>query len=229
MIVCKNCGTIFEEIYQTCPRCGTVHQFRTNENYDLPRRRMPGEPEFRNSAKASSQHLELDLKASEKKRSKAPTVIVILIAFALMIAVAVTLVVFFSNNNNEQSSGVPKTESEEQLTPPQSIPEDSLSDDLSSGQNSIMDTGTELTSSEDPVDKTDLPAEVTKIEPYEEAYTDDDNTYHEATFKVFISYTFDNNNYEIEWGIYPFSEYIIGDHITITIDPENPTEILNIL
>ena len=123
MIVCKQCGTVFEEVFQTCPKCGAVYQPENEENYNAPRRRMPGEPDVVSSQAQTMQTTEISLKESKKKKSKAPTVVVIIITLLLMIAVAVTLVVYFSEKNKEAPSGIPQAESEEQLVPPESIPE----------------------------------------------------------------------------------------------------------
>ena len=225
MIVCKQCGTVFEEIYQTCPKCGTVYQRLSEENYDLPRRKMPGEHEYFNSGGQSFQHVEIELKDHNKKKSKTPIVVAIIISIALIIAVAVVLVFCFSKKNSNESLVVPKNESEEQLTPPE-ISSGSLVSDVSSEENSDTETSTEQTSSEDTLNNNEITAEVTKMEADQDANTDSENTSHEATFKVYVSYKINENEYETELGVFGDSEYHVGDKVTITVDPDNPEKII---
>ena len=68
-----------------------------------------------------------------------------------------------------------------------------------------------------------IDANVTKTELYEKAYTDDEGTHHEATYKVFVKYVVDGTEYEEEYGI--FSNYKIGDKVKISYNPKNPKEI----
>ena len=64
---------------------------------------------------------------------------------------------------------------------------------------------------------------VTRTELHEEAYTDSDGNYNEATYTVYVKYTVDGAEYEEEYGIFPnISE---GDKVTICYDPANPKEI----
>ena len=67
-------------------------------------------------------------------------------------------------------------------------------------------------------------AVVTKAELYEEAYTDADNTRHEATYTIFVKYTVDGKEYEGEYGIFP--EMKEGEKVKIAYNPADPTEIV---
>lgn len=69
--------------------------------------------------------------------------------------------------------------------------------------------------------KTD--AVVTKTELYEEAYTDEEGNYNEATYNVFVKYTVDGTEYEEEYGI--STGYKKGDKVTIYYNPKNPKQI----
>lgn len=68
-----------------------------------------------------------------------------------------------------------------------------------------------------------IDAIVSKTELAEEAYTDADGNLVEATYKVFVKYTIDGNEYEQELG--QLSGYNKGDKITIYYNPENPSQI----
>ena len=57
----------------------------------------------------------------------------------------------------------------------------------------------------------------------EEAYTDAEGDHHEATYKIFVKYTVDGNEYEQELGELP--GYKEGDKIVIAYNPENPLQI----
>lgn len=63
---------------------------------------------------------------------------------------------------------------------------------------------------------------VSKAKLYEEAYTDED-TYHEATYEVYVKYSVDGKEYDSYLGV--LSGYQKGDKITISYDPNNPEKI----
>ena len=64
---------------------------------------------------------------------------------------------------------------------------------------------------------------VSRLEPAEDEYTDDQGQHHDATDHVYIKYTVDGKEYEEEFGV--FSGYKIGDKISICYNPSNPKEI----
>ena len=66
--------------------------------------------------------------------------------------------------------------------------------------------------------KTD--AVVTKTELFEEA---DEKNNTEALYTVDVKYTVDGTEYEEEYGV--FSGCKVGDQVTISYDPQNPSEI----
>ena len=64
---------------------------------------------------------------------------------------------------------------------------------------------------------------VSKIELYEQAYTDSEGNYFDETYTVYVKYTVDDKEYEEELGI--LSNVKVGDKITIVYNPKNPSEI----
>ena len=68
-----------------------------------------------------------------------------------------------------------------------------------------------------------IEAIVSKTELYEEAYTDVDGNYVEATYTVYVKYTVNEREYNVALG--EFSGYKKGDKIKIAYNPENPEEI----
>ena len=68
-----------------------------------------------------------------------------------------------------------------------------------------------------------MEAVVSKTELVEEAHTDADGTSVEATYKVYVKYTVDGKEYDEELG--ELSGYKKGDKITISYNPENPSQI----
>lgn len=69
--------------------------------------------------------------------------------------------------------------------------------------------------------KTD--AVVSKVELAEEAYTDVDGNYIDATYHVYVKYTVAGQDYDTELGI--LSGYKEGEKLNIYYNPENPNEI----
>jgi hypothetical protein len=65
--------------------------------------------------------------------------------------------------------------------------------------------------------------EVSKTELYEEATTDSDGNSVEATYTVYVKYTVDGKEYEVEYGV--FSGFKVGDKKTLVYNPDNPEEI----
>lgn len=63
---------------------------------------------------------------------------------------------------------------------------------------------------------------VSKVELFEDEYYDGD-THHEATYTVFVKYTVDGKEYNEEYGV--FYNYKVGDKVTISYNPSNPSEI----
>ena len=63
---------------------------------------------------------------------------------------------------------------------------------------------------------------VTRAELEEEAYSDGENS-HEATYRIYVSYTVDGKEYEEELGV--MSEIKPGTHVKINYDPANPADI----
>lgn len=68
-----------------------------------------------------------------------------------------------------------------------------------------------------------IEAIVSKTELYEEAYTDVDGNYVEATYTIYVKYTVNERKYDVKLG--EFSGYKKGDKIKIAYNPENPEEI----
>ena len=66
-------------------------------------------------------------------------------------------------------------------------------------------------------------ATVTKAELFEEAYYDSDNTYHDATYTIFVKYTVDGQEYEEEYGVFPKMNE--GDKVTINYNPDDYRDI----
>ena len=66
-------------------------------------------------------------------------------------------------------------------------------------------------------------AVVSRTELVEEAYTDADGNRVDATYKVYVKYTVDGQEYDEELGELP--NYKQGDKITICYNPENPSQI----
>lgn len=64
---------------------------------------------------------------------------------------------------------------------------------------------------------------VSKAELIEEAHTDIDGNHVDATYKVYVKYTVDGNEYDQELG--ELSGYKEGDKITIYYDPDDPSKI----
>ena len=64
---------------------------------------------------------------------------------------------------------------------------------------------------------------VSNTELVEEAYTDENGNYFDATYKVYVKYTVDGVEYDEELG--EISGYKKGDKITICYNPKNPREI----
>lgn len=68
-------------------------------------------------------------------------------------------------------------------------------------------------------------ATVSKIELFEEEYTESDGTVHEATYTVYVDYTVDGKDYKnVEYGVFQ-KGYKAGDKVTIKYNPENPEDI----
>ncbi len=65
-------------------------------------------------------------------------------------------------------------------------------------------------------------ATVTKAELYEEAYYDGD-THRDATYRIFVKYNVDADEYEEEYGIFP--EMKVGSTVKINYNPEDPRDI----
>ena len=66
-------------------------------------------------------------------------------------------------------------------------------------------------------------AVVSKLEPAEAEYTDDQGQFHEATDTVYVKYTVDGKEYETNYG--EFTGFKVGDKKTICYNPMDPTEI----
>ena len=62
-------------------------------------------------------------------------------------------------------------------------------------------------------------ATVIRAELYEEAYYDSDDTYHDATYTIFVKYTLDGQEYEEEYGVFPKMNE--GDKVTINYNPND--------
>ena len=67
-------------------------------------------------------------------------------------------------------------------------------------------------------------AYVSRLEPAEAEYTDNQGELHPATETVYLKYTADGQEYETEYGVFPVG-YKIGDKKTIGYNPLNPAEI----
>ena len=65
-------------------------------------------------------------------------------------------------------------------------------------------------------------AVVTKTVLYEEEYNDGD-TYHDATYTVYIEYTVDGKTYNEEYGV--FSGMKKGDKVSVSYNPKKPSEV----
>ena len=65
-------------------------------------------------------------------------------------------------------------------------------------------------------------ATVTRAELYEEAYYDGE-TYHEATYTVFVRYAVNGVEYEEEYGVFP--EMREGETVTINYNPNDHRDI----
>ena len=66
-------------------------------------------------------------------------------------------------------------------------------------------------------------AVVSKVELYEDAYTDLDGNHVDAVYTVYMKYTVNGVDYEEIYG--QFSGYKVGDKKTIVYNPNNPKEI----
>ena len=66
-------------------------------------------------------------------------------------------------------------------------------------------------------------AVVTNTVLQEEEYTDINGNHYDATYTVYVKYTVDETEYENEYGI--FSNYHVGDRVTICYNPDDPNEI----
>ena len=66
-------------------------------------------------------------------------------------------------------------------------------------------------------------AVVSKTELAQEAYTDEDGNYVDATYKVYVKYTVDGKEYETELG--ELSGYKEGKKLTIYYNPSDPNQI----
>jgi len=66
-------------------------------------------------------------------------------------------------------------------------------------------------------------ASVYKVTLYEEAYTDVDGNYVDATYDITIKYTVDGREYTGEFSGLP--KYNIGDKMKIYYNPEDPSQI----
>ena len=66
-------------------------------------------------------------------------------------------------------------------------------------------------------------AVVSRLEPAEAEYTDNEGQHHDATDTVYMKYTVDGKEYEEEYGV--FSGYKVGEKKTISYNPLNPMEI----
>lgn len=64
---------------------------------------------------------------------------------------------------------------------------------------------------------------VSRVELVEDEHTDVDGNHVEATYRVFVKYTVDGEEYDEELG--ELSGIKVGDKIKITYNPENPREI----
>ena len=64
---------------------------------------------------------------------------------------------------------------------------------------------------------------VSNVEIYEEAYTDTEGNYVDATYKVNVKYTVDEKEYVSE--LTGLSKYNVGDKMTIYYNPDDPSQI----
>lgn len=69
----------------------------------------------------------------------------------------------------------------------------------------------------------EIESEVSKTNLVEEAHTDYDGNYVDATYEVYVKYTVDGKEYETLFGELPNRK--VGDKITIVYNPEDPNEI----
>ena len=68
-------------------------------------------------------------------------------------------------------------------------------------------------------------ATVSKVELFEEEYTDSDNEVHKATYTVYVTYTVDGKEYkDRELGI--FENYVVGDKVTVAYNPADHSEVV---
>lgn len=65
-------------------------------------------------------------------------------------------------------------------------------------------------------------AVVSRTELYEDAYTEN-GTRHEATYRIYVRYSVDGNDYEEEYGVFP--ERPVGSSMTINYNPHDPHDI----
>ncbi|MBR0438624.1 MAG: DUF3592 domain-containing protein [Clostridia bacterium] len=64
---------------------------------------------------------------------------------------------------------------------------------------------------------------VTKVEVYEEAYTDDKGNRVDETYKAMVKFTANGKEYESE--LLGVSKYDVGDKVTIYYNPADPSQI----
>lgn len=229
MVVCKNCGTVYEEYYNACPKCGTVHQLPDDSVYNVPRRRMPGTQE----TGTDPQYVEIELGTPKKKSTKAPTIIFVLITLVLLAAAAITIAVVFAGKNDDGSSEKPAPEPKEQSSQSVSVPESEPSQESKTPQESsdaelTSDVSVSQDSQVDLAEPVETSAVVVKTELSEEAYTDNDGNFHEAAYKVFVRYNVGGIEYETELGVFSENEYKSSDVLEIMYDKADPNRIKKI-
>ena len=72
-------------------------------------------------------------------------------------------------------------------------------------------------------DYVEVESTVSKVELYEEAYTDADGNYIEAQYNLIVEYTVNDKEYEAE--INGQSKYEVGDKLIIYYNPGDPSQI----
>lgn len=72
-------------------------------------------------------------------------------------------------------------------------------------------------------DYVEVESTVSKVELYEEAYTDADGNYIEAQYNLIVEYTVNDKEYEAE--INGQSKYEVGDKLKIYYNPGDPSQI----
>lgn len=67
-------------------------------------------------------------------------------------------------------------------------------------------------------------AVVSRTELYEDAYYDSaSETHHDATYRIFVKYSLNGEEYEEEYGIFP--EMKVGANVKIAYNPDDPRDI----